>query len=284
VERPNEPESSEKEYTRDELRASGADTVDRSAAVSTESPAGKTAVSRRHLLRRLVHLFAFGLIAWLLAAYVVLPMAWRRYEKRHPALDNAPRITHTGDGIPGDPLNISLVSSEADLQKAMLAAHWYPADPITLESSLKIAVDSVFRRPDDMAPVSNLYLFGRKQDLAFEKPIGGDPRRRHHVRFWRSVELDEQGRPLWLGAATLDTHVGVSHTEGQITHHIGPDIDAERDLIINDLTAAGYLERVYWIDDFQQPPAGRNGGGDPWHTDGRMAVGVLGHGMLPEKR
>ncbi len=72
--------------------------------------------------------------------------------------------------------------------------------------------------------------------------------------------------------------VGFSHTEGQITHHISPNIDAERDKIIDDLTAASFLVRVYWIDGFQQPPEGRNGGGDPWHTDGRLAVGVIGLG------
>jgi hypothetical protein len=41
----------------------------------------------------------------------------------------------------------------------------------------------VFKRPDDEAPVSTLYLFGRKEDLAFEKPVGGSPKERHHVRF-----------------------------------------------------------------------------------------------------
>jgi hypothetical protein len=206
------------------------------------------------------------------------PMVWRRYAKHHPALENAPRITHTHDGIPGDPLNVSLVGTEDELQAAMLAAHWYPADPITLKSSLRIATGTVFHRAYDKAPVSNLFLFGRKQDLAFEQPIGNDPRRRHHVRFWRSDQLDDAGRPLWFGAATLDKGVGLSHTEGEITHHISADIDDERDKVINDLTLAGQIFRSYWIDDFQQPPAGRNGGGDPWRTDGRMEVGVVVQG------
>src|SRR5208282_6630706 len=96
------------------------------------------------------------------------------------------------------------------------AAGWYPADAITFRSSVRIAVDSVFRRPDDDAPVSNLYLFGRKQDLAFEQPLGNSPRQRHHVRFWRSDKLDED-RPLWFGAATFDESVGLSHTTGEVT-------------------------------------------------------------------
>jgi hypothetical protein len=216
------------------------------------------------------------LIVWLLVAYMVVPTMWRCYAKCHPALEDAPRITHTVDGIPGDPLNVSLVGAETELQSAMLAAGWYPADPITLKSSLRIATGTVFHRAYDNAPVSSLYLFGHRQDLAFEQPIGSDPRRRHHVRFWRSEQLDDTGRPLWLGAATLDKSVGLSHTEGKITHHISADIDDERDKVINDLTLAGYIIRAYWMEDFQQQTAGHNGGGDPWHTDRRMEVGVIG--------
>ena len=69
----------------------------------------------------------------------------------------------------------------------MLAAKWNPADPLTLESSIEIAAATVMRKPYADAPVSSLYLFGRKQDLAFEKPVGNDPRRRNHVRFWQAA-------------------------------------------------------------------------------------------------
>ena len=148
------------------------------------------------------------LLLYLVTAYVVLPLIWRTDIRLHPDLSDTPDITHTASGIPGDPLNISLVGSEADVILAMKAAAWYPADPITFRSSVRIAVDSVFRRPDDDAPVSNLYLFGRKQDLAFEQPVGDSPRQRHHVRFWRSDKLDE-GRPCG-SAPRLSTSVSAS--------------------------------------------------------------------------
>jgi hypothetical protein len=215
------------------------------------------------------------LIVWLFIAYFALPLAWRRYAHRHPALDDLPDITETANDIPGDPLNVALVGTEEQLAAAMLAAKWSPADPITLRSSLRIAADSVFRRSYPDAPVSSLYLWGRKQDLAFEQPVGDDPRERHHVRFWRAEKEDDQGRPLWVGAATFDVSVGLSHTTGQITHHIAPDIDAERDHVISTLNAAGWLGEVYWIDGFHGSSTGKNGGGDPYHTDRRLAVGVI---------
>src|SRR5258708_6276816 len=128
-------------------------------------------------------LIAF-LVLWLIVAYLALPMWWKRHERRHPALNDAPRVSQTASGIPGDPLNLSFIGSEHDLVAAMLAAGWDPADPITLKSSLHIVESTILRRPYVDAPVSNLYLFGHKEDLAFEKPVGHDARERHHVRFW----------------------------------------------------------------------------------------------------
>jgi hypothetical protein len=227
------------------------------------------------LRRPLVHLVLMAAVLYLLSAYLLVPAGWRRYEKRHPALDDAPRIAHTANGIPGDPINVGLVATEDEVHRALLAAKWFPADPITLRSSMRIAGSTVFHRSYEDAPVSSLYLWGHKQDLAFEQPVGDDARRRHHVRFWRSEKVDDDGKPLWLGAATFDTKVGFSHTTGQITHHISPDVDAERDKIVADLKQAGASLGVEWIAGFDNP-AGKNGGGDPYHTDGKLAVVIVG--------
>ena len=215
---------------------------------------------------------------YLLLAYMLAPAAWRLAAHFHPALRNAPHITHTKDGIPGDPLNVALVGSEEQLSKAMNAAGWRPADAITLASSLRIVGDSVMRRPYDDAPVSNLYLWGRKQDLAFEQPIGDNPRKRHHVRFWKSQEVGPLGYPMWFGAATLDERVGLSHTTGQVTHHISPEVDAERDKLNGDLQRAGVIGPVDWENGFHTELEGHNGGGDRYETDGRLAIAVLSGG------
>ncbi len=215
------------------------------------------------------------LVVYLVGAYVIMPAAWKRYTKRHPSLDDVPRITHTGDGAPGDPLNVALIGTETELKKLMLAAKWYPADPLTLRSCLEIAEASVLTRPYDEAPVSNLYLFGRKQDLAFEQPVGDDPRQRHHVRFWRTDVTDQDGRPVWVGSAVYDKRVGLSRRTGQVTHVTAADVDTERDYLFHDLEGTGDLSEVYVVNDFHKVREGRNGGGDPWHTDGRLFVGVI---------
>jgi hypothetical protein len=241
---------------------------------AVNEPRGSKTARRHGPLCWLASVLAAGLLLYLLTAYVALPLAWKGRSARHPALFDAPRITHTRDRIPGDPVNLALLGSEADLIRGITAAKWFPADPITLRSSLRIAVDSVLRRPDDEAPVSTLELFGRKQDLAFEQPVGDSPRQRHHVRFWRWDHL-ENGSQVWFGAATYDESVGLSHTTGQVTHHIGPDIDAERDRILSQLKEAGLTTKVYYVPGFHAELQGKNGGGDPWRTDGRLGVAVL---------
>lgn len=228
----------------------------------------------RVLNKALIALFA-TLLIYLLLAYLLMPLGWVRYAHRHPAWEDAPRITHTGADIPGDPLNVALIGSETEVKKIMVAAGWYPADPLTLKSCLEIAEASVLRRPYQDAPVSNLFLFGRKQDLAFEQPVGDNPRKRHHNRFWKWDRLSPDGRPVWFGSATFDERVGLSHTTGQVTHHIAADIDAERDRLMHGLEQTGELVEVYSVDAFQKALNGRNGGGDLWHTDGDLSVAVI---------
>jgi hypothetical protein len=212
-----------------------------------------------------------GIGIWGIVSYFIVPRLWSLYFEHARPMPDVDRVTHTSDGHPGDPINVALEGAEQQVVRAMLAAGWFPADPVTLSSSVKIAVDTALRRADDSAPVSPLFLFGRKQDLAFEKPVPGGPRHRHHVRLWR-WDKERNGLPVWFGAVTYDDRAGLSYTTGQVTHHISPDVDAERDLLVAGLLAAPRANSVEWIDDFHRALEGRNGGGDPWRTDGRLAV------------
>lgn len=216
-------------------------------------------------------------VAYVLLAYLLLPAAWRHYE-HHQAMAAAPKTTQTADGIPGDPLNVALIGSETELVQGMLRAGWHPADPITLRTSLHLAESVLLHRDYATAPVSNLYLWQRKQDLAFERLASRSPSRRHHVRFWKASELSPEERPLWLGAATFDRSVGLSHLTGQVTHHIEPDVDAERETLMHDLQGAGQLVRLYQVTGVGATLRGHNGEGDWYYTDGELTTGVLSVG------
>jgi len=234
------------------------------------------AIPRRMSYKRKILVALIGLLVlWGLLAYLIVPALWERYAHRHPSFDDVPGITLAGDGVPGDPLNVALIGTKIDLMKIMVAAKWYPADPLSFKSCLEIAEATVLKRPYDAAPVSSLYLFGRKEDLAFEQPVGDNPRERHHVRFWKTEKVDTDGSPIWIGSAVFDQHVGFSRTTGQITHVTGANVDAERDFLFQCLQKTGMLSEQYPIDGFHKELSGRNGGGDPWKTDGRLFVGVI---------
>jgi len=162
-----------------------------------------------------------------------------------------------------------------ELQSIMKAADWYTASALGLKSDLKIAADTVLSRPDDAAPVSSLYLFGRKEDFAFEQPVGDNPRHRHHVRLWKTDSVGADGRPKWIGSAVYDERVGLSRTTGQITHVTAPDVDVERDYLFECLEKTRQLESKFVERGFHQQLSGRNGGGDPWKTDGDLYGGVI---------
>jgi hypothetical protein len=212
--------------------------------------------------------------AYALAAYVLVPALWSRYEHR-PGRAARPMVTATAQGIPGDPLNVGLVGSREEVVRAMAKSGWHAADPITLRTSLDIGVSVILSRPYADAPVSSLYYEGRRQDLAFEKPVGNSAAARHHVRLWRVLAGDADGRDVWLGAASFDRRVGLSHDTGQITHHIDPDLDAERAHFVGSLADARTLARTFLLPGIGPTSNGRNGEGDPYFTDGEVVVGVI---------
>jgi len=229
------------------------------------------AASRRSKARIALAALGAAIFIYGMTAYVVLPWAWTHYEHQK-GLAGLTMVTQTSQGIPGDPINVGLVGTREDVHCAMHAAGWYPADPITFRSSVEIVGSVVLRRPYKDAPVSTLYYQGRHQDLAFEKPVGESADRRHHVRFWEVLKQGDENRPVWLGSATFDREVGLSRYTGQVTHHIAPDIDAERDGLTNDLKNSKVVEAVYEVSGVGPTFMGRNGEGDRYFTDGEVKV------------
>lgn len=230
-------------------------------------------IGSEHLLRA-AQALALLLTAYVFIAYVLLPALWTHYEHQ-PRLGGLPMRTVTAQGIAGDPINVGLVGDKAEVIKSFTAAGWRSADPVTLRTSIEIAGSVLLHRPYADAPVSPLFYAGRRQDLAFEKPVGGSADRRNHIRLWIVLDKGAEDRPVWLGAATFDRGVGFSRYTGQITHHIAPDVDAERDLVIADLARAGMLAQTYQVTGIGPAALARNGGGDPFYTDGEVTVGVL---------
>jgi hypothetical protein len=194
------------------------------------------------------------------AAYIILPRAVR-IGLRILQRQRVPSYTITGDGLPGDPVNLALTGTQQQLQAAFAAAGWDQADRLTPRSAWRMTRAFVMNSPYPTAPFSPLYLFDRAQDLGFQKCIDDSPRKRHHVRFW-GVSLAhaaavgspslwrKSARPaahepaLWVGAATKDTGFSLTWLTFQITHATDADTNIERDFIVADLSRERVIAEV----------------------------------------
>lgn len=203
------------------------------------------------------------LAAYVFAAYILIP-ALLRLIRLFIRPDHIPHYCITADGFASDPINIGLVGTEKQITDAMTAAGWFAADRRAPATILKLIRSIILNQPYPTAPFSNLYLFGRKQDLAFQLPIGHNPNARHHVRFWMTEptltksekeHLDfwqklvggkktSKRKQLWVGAASRDVGIGFIRHNAQFTHSVHPDTDSERDKIVQNLKTAGKVKRT----------------------------------------
>lgn len=232
--------------------------------------------SRSRLLRLLHRLHWASLL--LLLACVLLLVGIRVYPASwlFPAF---PRITHTAKGAAGDPLNIILVGSAPQITESFARAGWLIPDPITPQTSARIAADSLAHRAYPTAPVSTLYVFGRVQDHAFELPTN-DVQNRGHIRLWQTT-LDLGGQPVWLGQASYDHGMELSGTTGLPTHHIAPAVDLERDAVGADLARTGLVVAEAHAPFTPLVFVAYNGGGDYYASDGDVLVITFSHTRLP---
>jgi hypothetical protein len=216
----------------------------------------------------------FGILFWVLLAYLVLPRLHRILTTVYVP-DYFIGRTRTSDGLLGDPVNLAFLGEGDQIERALAEAGWTKADPVTLTSSWRIIASTIRRTSYHEAPVSPLLLFGREQDFAYQQEVDGNPAQRHHVRFWRCPDgwLLPGGRRVdWLAAGTFDTSVGLSLFTLQVTHRIDAETDVERDHIIATLTAADPRIEVDVIEDFATGYHARNGGGDSIRTDGDLPI------------
>ncbi|ALS36126.1 hypothetical protein ABID30_000805 [Enterococcus rotai] len=223
------------------------------------------------ILTRKIHIFLY-IFFWLFSSYLVIPYINKLMTGRYLP-DYFIGRSRTSDGLLGDPINLAFIGSKAELEQLFINAGWTKAEPLSLRSSLHMITASVFSKSYPSAPVSSLFLFNKKQDLAFEKEIENNPRRRHHIRFWQTPDdwyLPGGRKADWLGAATYDKKVGFSIFTGQVTHKINSDIDEERDFVLKTFKQSNQAVSIEIVEHFTTSYHGRNGGGDEIFTDGAL--------------
>ena len=194
------------------------------------------------------------------------------------ALSDLPCCTTNAKGDRnGDPVNLIVVGEFDLLLEGFTRAGWDETELIDVTSSVRTAWSFMFGTQYRYSPVSNLYLYGRKQDVAFQK-ARGTIHQRNHLRLWLSPKRFK-GQPVWVGQVSRD--IGVKFTTktwNLTTHAIDADIDDSRDNVAGELLQSKRVALLSYIDGVGPSTPdnpSRNLMGDPYYTDGLRAVVML---------
>jgi hypothetical protein len=181
-------------------------------------------------------------------------------------------VTDKKGGNNGDPLNLVLIGHPGDIYTAFLRAGWDETEAVNRASAWKTVKSFLSGGEYRYSPVSSLYVFGRPQDIAFQK-IRDNIHERNHLRLWMSRATYE-GVPVWIGQISRD--IGVRFTTKTITtHKIDPDVDETREYLLENLAYAQSVKKIGYVGGVGEVPMDQPRGnltGDPWFSDGYRLV------------
>ncbi len=171
-----------------------------------------------------------------------------------------------------DPLNLVVIGTPDDVYYAFIRAGWDETETIHRSSLLKTGLSFITGGEYRYSPVSSLYVFGRKQDVALQR-ARENIHERNHLRLWMSPAR-YRGKPVWMGQISRD--IGVHFTRKTITtHKIDPNVDETREYLLENLAYAQSLEKFGYAEGVGEAPMDQPRGnltGDPYFTDGYRLV------------
>ncbi len=106
----------------------------------------------------------------------------------------------------GDPLNLVVIGDVDDVYYAFIRAGWDETETINKSSSWKTMKSFVSGGEYRYSPVSALYVFGRPQDVAFQK-ARDNIHERNHLRLWMSSNVIKANRCGWDKSAVISACV-----------------------------------------------------------------------------
>jgi hypothetical protein len=190
-------------------------------------------------------------------------------------IDGLPRRVNDEFQNQGDMVNFVLIGSEQQVKDALDAANWHVADIDAKEAVVKAVLQTYQKKDYLQMPMSQLYLFGRKQDYGYELAQAYSVvASRHHFRIWKAPTT-WNGQTVWAGAGTHDIGFEKDQRNGKVTHKIDPAVDGERDNIGQTLQASGKVKSMYYYLPPDPVQGAKNATGGGYHSDGRVLVIVL---------
>jgi hypothetical protein len=177
----------------------------------------------------------------------------------------------------GDPLNVVLVGEIDEVLGALARGGWSFTHRLTASAARRLIGAALTGNTYAVAPVSPLYLFGRRQDFALQR-ARNTVFQRNHVRFWLAP-YRFNGRSIWVGQVSRDVGVKLTARSKTLTTHvIDPEVDEAREYLLQSLLVGGAVEKYGFAAGI--PPATvddphTNLTNDPYFTDGLRLVAVV---------
>jgi hypothetical protein len=178
-------------------------------------------------------------------------------------IDSLPQQqTSLGQNRPSDLVNVLLLGTRQQIERAFHAAGWYGEQRHSAIALYRMYHCLVQRTGYSMGPMTRLRLNGEFPDAVYQKSLDTFSKR-HHIRLWRQNRSD-----VWVGATTED--IAYRFRRMHVTHATDSDIDNERAKVVNDLWMTGCVSSASILHrdhlQIQQSP------GLPISTDGSVAV------------
>lgn len=191
------------------------------------------------------------------------------------ALESLPCCATNEDGSRnGDPLNLVIIGGIEDAFPSLVRRGWSPTEVTWKGSVMRMMSSAMSRERYPYAPISNLYLFGRPQDIALQK-ARDNIHQRNHLRLWRSVML-YHGKPVWVGQISRDIGSRLTiHSSTFTTHKIDPDVDEAARALLEDLVYSQGLRAIGLVKGVGAAPKSaprENLTTDPYYTAGMRSV------------
>ncbi|HMH13309.1 MAG TPA: LssY C-terminal domain-containing protein [Edaphobacter sp.] len=175
----------------------------------------------------------------------------------------------------GDMVNFALVGTKEQVEAAYKAAGWVAVDKSVQDAVVNGLLRTLNREAYTEMPMSTLYLFGRPQDMSYAR---ADPllvaAERHHLRVWLTNKT-VNGKPLWVGSSTHDIGFEKDQRNGGVTHKIDPQIDKERDFLLQSFDAAGVFSSAAYVTPANPLTTAKTATGGSFFSDGRIVVMAL---------
>ena len=186
-------------------------------------------------------------------------------------------VTNKDGSKTGDPLNLIIIGEPQAMWPAFLRMGWDPTTALNTGSALKTGVHGIFGGAWRYAPISDLYVWGRPQDIALQK-VRSNIHYRNHLRLWKAP-VTYKGLPVAIGQISRDIGSRLTTKSPTLTtHRIDPDVDETRASLLQDFLWGQSLAVFGWAGGVGEIPIDDPRGnltGDPFFTDGKRAVMLL---------